>query len=681
MGLFNVFKGFKKDRRQFVQTSEIARYLWANPQYNITDYLNSYTGWVFAAVNVISNSIAKVRWELAQEKPDGSIEPVLRHPVLSILQKPNPLSTRWEMMKLTDIHLELTGNAFWYLAMNSLGKPAEIWVIPPDRMRVVPSEDGLIKGYLYEFAGQTIAFEPAEIIHFKFPHPTNRYYGMGVLQAVVYEYDTDLFMRKYQLSLFKNRAIPDVLLITDRVLNKEEEDRLRAKWESAYRGIDRSGKVAVISKSLQVQPLGLTPKDIEFLEGRRFTRDTILHVWGVPPSKLGVVEDVNRANAEANDYTFQNEVILPRLELIQQVLQYDFIDVFWESDSLTIDFENPVPQDKEYRLRQHQTYLNNGVMTINEVREEVGLEPVDWGDVVYMPFNLYPVSGSRRNEPQEEPVSEEMFRTQTVIPHSSYPQEVQREQIWKLFIAQTNPLENLMIRRTRQLFKQQEKEVIENLYRIKSFFGTQQKQNDDLVEFIIFDRYTWDRIFSEETIDIFTEAYGAGIDRAIALMGITFDYTVDNPRAVELIRNKNMRFAEQVNNTTIEQLKEELIAGFQNGESIEKLAERVKTVFEYATKSRCLTIARTEVIGATNAGITDTYRLSGVVEYKEWLTARDEKVRPEHIAADGQIVKIDEMFTVGGEVLKFPGDPNGSPGNIVNCRCTVLPVLEREGET
>ena len=61
-------------------------------------------------------------------------------------------------------------------------------------------------------------------------------------------------------------------------------------------------------------------------------------------------------------------------------------------------------------------------------------------------------------------------------------------------------------------------------------------------------------------------------------------------------------------------------------------------------------------------------------EWKEWLTARDEKVREAHWAADGQIVRINEPFEVGGEALMWPGDLNGSPGNIINCRCTVNPA-------
>lgn len=62
-------------------------------------------------------------------------------------------------------------------------------------------------------------------------------------------------------------------------------------------------------------------------------------------------------------------------------------------------------------------------------------------------------------------------------------------------------------------------------------------------------------------------------------------------------------------------------------------------------------------------------------EEEIWVTVGDENVRPTHIAVDFE-PKDDFGWTVGGEFLKFPGDPNGSPGNIINCRCSIQPVIE-----
>jgi len=57
---------------------------------------------------------------------------------------------------------------------------------------------------------------------------------------------------------------------------------------------------------------------------------------------------------------------------------------------------------------------------------------------------------------------------------------------------------------------------------------------------------------------------------------------------------------------------------------------------------------------------------------KRWVTRHDDKVRPTHAAAEGQTVPIAAAFIVGGEALKYPGDPTGSPGETYNCRCVTV---------
>ena len=622
-----------------------------------TEALSSLQGWVFAAVNVIGNAVARVRWRLLKND-----EEVRDHPVVKLIQKPNPQMTRWELWKKTIMHLETTGNSYWYTPLNKLGVPAEIWIIPPNRMKIVPNDDGTIKGYLYQYGNKKLAFEPNEIIHLKYPHPTDPYYGMGVLEAVAYEYDTDLIMKKYQYNLLKNRAMPDVI-IKGR-MTQEQREALKAEWISAYRGVDRAGKVAVLNfPDVEIQTLGQTLKDLEYIAGRKFTRDSILHIWGIPPSKVGIVEDVNRANAETADYTFQKEVIAPRLELLREILQYDLIEVFWPGQGLEIDYENPIPEDKDFELKEKQIYLKNYVLTVNEVREELGYEPVDWGDAPLVPMNLYPLK------------NEENVETKRTSSNLLVVRKDVRDQHWKLFVAQTEPLERRFAVKMKELFKKQEKQVLENLFKIKKTMGLHKAQ-EDILDFILFSPEEWNRIFVEETEGHFQDIFMGGVQRAFALMGIEVDFDFSNPRATAFLRAQEQQFAEFVNETTWDKLRNSLADGLEAGESVDNLAERVRQIFDNATTNRAYAIARTEVIGATNAGTHMTFEESGVVEKKSWLSSRDSNVRPSHQAADGQVVGLNEPFNVGGYALMFPGDPNAPPEERIQCRCTFLPVLK-----
>lgn len=87
---------------------------------------------------------------------------------------------------------------------------------------------------------------------------------------------------------------------------------------------------------------------------------------------------------------------------------------------------------------------------------------------------------------------------------------------------------------------------------------------------------------------------------------------------------------------------------------------------------RARRIARTETIAAGNYGTWMGQREAvnnGAMIKKKWQTRIDGNERPEHLAADGQEREVSEPFEVAGELLMFPGDPRGSAGNVINCRC------------
>ena len=91
-------------------------------------------------------------------------------------------------------------------------------------------------------------------------------------------------------------------------------------------------------------------------------------------------------------------------------------------------------------------------------------------------------------------------------------------------------------------------------------------------------------------------------------------------------------------------------------------------------------IARTETIRASNAGALHQFDGWGA-RYKEWLATFDSRIRPAHADAGSRYaegstpgpIPMHEPFIVMGEPLQFPGDPSGSPGNTINCRCSIAP--------
>jgi hypothetical protein len=127
----------------------------------------------------------------------------------------------------------------------------------------------------------------------------------------------------------------------------------------------------------------------------------------------------------------------------------------------------------------------------------------------------------------------------------------------------------------------------------------------------------------------------------------------------------------QIDATTLADLRKALADGVAAGEGIPQLAKRIDQLYlDDIIPNRSQTIAQTEVVAASNWASDQAASQSGLDLEKVYLATEDTKTRPAHADADGQVVPMGQPFEVGGEQLMYPGDPAGSPENVIRCRCT-----------
>lgn len=144
-----------------------------------------------------------------------------------------------------------------------------------------------------------------------------------------------------------------------------------------------------------------------------------------------------------------------------------------------------------------------------------------------------------------------------------------------------------------------------------------------------------------------------------------------NPKLLRERKTKDgkiLKWSRRKVNTAITQ-------GVLQGESIDKIAKRLVDVVGMQGKY-ALTNARTAMTAAQNAGRMDSYLNSaalGIKLKKQWMATLDERTRTSHQDLDGEIVEINKPFS---NKLMYPGDPDGAPGEVYNCRCTLVGELE-----
>lgn len=188
----------------------------------------------------------------------------------------------------------------------------------------------------------------------------------------------------------------------------------------------------------------------------------------------------------------------------------------------------------------------------------------------------------------------------------------------------------------------------------------------------VFDLEREQEAFSKAVLPTVTNVYETFGEGTAESLGVAFNLRDENVARDILERDNRLRGTVE---TTWQAVQEAIIDGEAEGEGIDGIAKRIGHVFEQAKGYRSRVIARTETIGASNAGSLQAAEASGVVGKKTWLAASDPRTRASHVSADGQTVPVDKPFKVAGRSMKHPGDPNGGASQTVNCRCSM--VFER----
>ncbi len=326
------------------------------------------------------------------------LEEVLEHPLLTLFRQVNPVHNSFDLWELTTLYQEVHGCAYWYLHFGGLGVPEEIWILPAQNVtpKRRPDSGRIVDYYEYRIGQRVQQFRPEEIIHFRYPDPKDPYTsGLSPLRAVFESVAVLSDYLAFKQAKLENRAIPDAIISPDETIGEEERDRLEAQWNQKFRR-GGAGRVVVAESGLKVQLLNQSLGDLAALTEMSVTKEDIANAFHVPLSYL--TTNTNLANLQAAEHQHMAKAIHPRLQRRDQKINECLIPLFDPTGRLFVASEDPVPVNQEQSLAQQQMNLKFGIVTINEVRGEMGLPPVDWGNKPWLPLQLAPSDFKHRED-------------------------------------------------------------------------------------------------------------------------------------------------------------------------------------------------------------------------------------------------------------------------------------------
>lgn len=374
-----------------------------------------HNGLLFSIVNRTSTALASVQWHLYRQTPNRDVTTdrveVFNHAALDLLRKPNTFMSRYQLFESVQQHIDLSGEGYVVLAKSKLlGIPLEMWPVIPNRIEPVPSSTKFLAGWLYTGPnGEQIPLENDEVIQIRMPHPRDPYRGLGPVQSMLTELDSYRYSTEWNRNFFLNSARPDGIIKVPKNLGDGEWEKLVLRWNEQHKGVQRAHRVAVLEEADWI-PNQMSLVDMQFVELQTQSRDRLLEAFGLSGSMIGVVEDVNRANAESAKAMFAEYLTVPRAERWKDQLFARLLPMYGETASgLEFDYDSPVPADVEL---DNSTRTSKSMAALNLVN--AGYDPDDVLDAVDLPKMKYVGKPASATPPAFDP-------TQPVAPDNPVP--------------------------------------------------------------------------------------------------------------------------------------------------------------------------------------------------------------------------------------------------------------------
>jgi HK97 family phage portal protein len=267
---------------------------------------------VYRCIRMIAEAAASVPLLLYEGEHE-----LTEHPLLDLLASPAPGQTRVDLVEAYIGFLLVSGNGYLE-AVSANGRIRELHALRPDRMRIVPGNNGWPSGYEYSVNGQTARINgevvpgAARILHTKLFHPANDHYGLSPLEAAAMAIDIHNEASKWNKALLDNSARPSGALVYGggQTMTAAQFERLKSELEDTYTGARNAGRPMLLEGGLDWKAMSLSPRDMDFISLKQMAAREIAQALGVPAMLLGIPGDNTYSNyAEANRVLWRQTVI------------------------------------------------------------------------------------------------------------------------------------------------------------------------------------------------------------------------------------------------------------------------------------------------------------------------------------------------------------------------------------
>lgn len=370
---------------------------------------------LFNAIDMIATAISAIPPQVYDKEQEIWVK---NHPILDLFQKPNADIT-WEefIYALVSFYI-VTGDTYIVASGKEQTPPKEIYTYPSQAVTLIPGKDGFVQTMqttlywgtdLYTRDEIDMRFRyynklrTAEIWHIKHFNPTTiqgNVYGMSPLNPIYYEINQHQSANRHNLSVLERGVTPGGAFSIDPPVDDDTFVRIQQQMEKTHAGAANAGRAMMLNAGLKYVPSGMTNKDMDFLELKKEVTNCIYKNLKIPLALVNT-ESMTLDNFTQSMIAFYDHAVIPIANRIFSELTNFLLPRYGDNDNLILSYDvGDITALEPRRNEQMKVLKDLEIFTINQLRAEVGADPLTGGNAIYGQSTDIPIA----TDPQDQSI-------------------------------------------------------------------------------------------------------------------------------------------------------------------------------------------------------------------------------------------------------------------------------------
>lgn len=287
------------------------------------------------------------------------------------------------VLRQTYTDLLIFGDSFWHIVKSRNDAPYSFSRVSPKYVTLVfDSAINDVSQYIYRDPSTSVetAYPAEEFVHFRILDPDNDLFGLSLFESLKATVTQDLYAQTYNASFFENSAQTGIVF-NMRGASADEIARNREFLRQEYVTPEKAHRPLLLEGDVKVEKSVASPAEMEFIKGREFLKGEILDVLDVPKSKMASQSDsANKSSSAEADKTFRVENIMPLQSIVEEGVNEQLLWVGLSIQETVFAHKDVDMRDEKERMEVDIEGMTHGIFTINDLRAQRGMGPVNGGD-------------------------------------------------------------------------------------------------------------------------------------------------------------------------------------------------------------------------------------------------------------------------------------------------------------